>query len=184
MYLPERHIFRKSAVNHHLEKSQQDILPYLVSPKSVLIFWLLLVIIVAVGVLVWSLPVPIHISGLGLVANDTNQRDSSPSSSSVFVFVQANQVPLLKSGQTVNLQLNKMGNSFQGTIAQIEPDLLSPQVVRQRYHFDQNSISTGSQPLATLIVKLSYVFPITQDIDTVLVATVTVDSKTIFSLFT
>ncbi|GCE22203.1 hypothetical protein [Dictyobacter kobayashii] len=181
MYIPERRLFRSVAIQQHLEHRRQDVLPHLVSPRIVRLIWIILVCVVVAGICIWNLPVPMHLSGFGLIAEDAGQEVVSSSSSDIFVFVQANELFLFKSGQSVQLQGGRTNSSFQGIIVQVKPDLMSYDLVRQRYRLPPDVLSDMTQPLATLIVKPEHVYPLARG--TVLIATVSIGSKNILSLF-
>ena len=180
MFVPERRIFRDTAVKQYIERHQQEVLPHLVSPSGMFFIWILLALIVIGGIIIWSIPVPMHITAMGIVSEQQNQLDNSPV---VFVFVSANQQSIIQPGQPVRMQVSNTNLVFQGTVTQIKPDLSNTTNLRQQYGLNENFLSGVTQPLVTLTVRSHTRFSLPINAGKALTATITVGSQTVLSLF-
>lgn len=61
-------IYRPAALQHYLQANEQPVLPPLLRPRTFLLLWLLLVLLLAAGWLAWQTPIPIRATGFAIVA--------------------------------------------------------------------------------------------------------------------
>src|SRR5438067_670232 len=65
--VPERTIFRQSAIEAYKRGREKDVVPRLISWPIIVCFWLLLGVLVAAGLLVWDIQVPTYVDGSGII---------------------------------------------------------------------------------------------------------------------
>src|SRR5437764_11282883 len=65
--VPERTIFRQSAIEAYKRGREKDVVPRLISWPIIVCFWLLLVVFIAAGFLAWDVQVPTYVDGSGII---------------------------------------------------------------------------------------------------------------------
>ncbi len=101
----------------------------LVSPRVFLSLWLLLLLTVSGGVLVWSIQVPVLIQGKGLVVQASAMEEKSAPGVVVLLLFAPDQQANLKVGQPVKITIASANISFNSTIRTIEAGVMSPAAI-------------------------------------------------------
>src|SRR5438067_11520795 len=107
--VPDRTIFRQSAIAAYKRGMEKDVVPRLISWPIIVCFWLL----------------------------------------------PADQSAHLRVGLPVHVQIGSAGAYVQGTIAQVEPGISSPEAARKRYRLDAAGALLITQPSIVLIIRLA-----------------------------
>ena len=153
--MANRTIFRESALAAYRRAAGRDVLPRLTSWPVVLCSWLLLAVLLAAVVLAWSVRVPSHVEGTGVVVDAD---DPSADGSVVALFMPPEQSARVRPGQVVQGQLGGSGPSVRGEVATVEPAPIGPSRVRERFHLD-NSSEILTEPSVVVLVRLSENLP-------------------------
>src|ERR671936_824668 len=67
MVVPEKTIFRQSAITAYKRGREKDVVPRLISWPIIACLWLLLAVFVGMGLLAWYVRVPTYVDGSGIV---------------------------------------------------------------------------------------------------------------------
>lgn len=54
----QRQIFRQQAIEHYIQSNSQDVLPKMISPLTFTLWWIVLLLTILAGLLIWLIPVP------------------------------------------------------------------------------------------------------------------------------
>lgn len=157
MPTPQRSIFRQQALEHFTHRREEDILPRLVTPRAFLLLWLVLSFIVIAGFFTWNISLPITIAEPGVVLLDhtTNQAQA-------LFFISPDQLGQIHTGQSVQVQIGASPAILQQRIAQVVPQILSPEQIRQQYQLDASAGLLVQQPSAVAVIVLPGNIPLQQ----------------------
>jgi hypothetical protein len=121
----------------------------MVSPRTFLILWLLLAVLVAAVVAGWFVRTPVYAAGPATVV--TQQAGDGGGDVSVVAFLPAAQLAHLKAGQTIFLVLDG-GAAMRRAVQTVEPTVLSPTEARTRFGLDAQAASALTGPVAVALV--------------------------------
>src|SRR5258708_12645319 len=114
---PQRQIFRQHAIHQYLQSNSKDILPKTISPFTFTVCWIMLLLTILVGLLVWFIPIPYYTYAPGIVLN---QHSSHPTQSAqVLIFFPENALPLLHQNQPVKIRMGTNGPQISGHLDHI-----------------------------------------------------------------
>lgn len=149
----KRSIFRSSALQHYMEGREKDVLPRIISPPIFRFLWLIFGLLSMAGVIAWWGRIPIYSTGKGAITA-SSQTHPGDKQAVAIVFLPAEQLPKLRPGQQVVLQIGTTGQRVSRTIERVEPQVLSPTQARQRYRLDDAALLSVTQPSAIVTVNL------------------------------
>lgn len=141
----QRPLFREPAWQHYLQKREKDILPHFVSPPIFVCIWVLLCLTIVLGLFSSMQKVPVQVDGVGVVLAQ-GQNPAGRKGGMVLVFLPASEAKQVHVGQPSQIQIGLTGPSYSTTIAQIEPGLLSPNEIYQRYSSVCSNMPTITGP--------------------------------------
>lgn len=101
----------------------------LVSPRVLLSLWLLLLLAVGGGVLVWSIQEPVLVQGKGLVVQGKAMQGKNMQGIIVLLLFPPDQQANLKVGQPVSINITTANITFNSTIQTIEAGVMSPETI-------------------------------------------------------
>lgn len=153
--MPQRPLFREHALQHYLQKREKDILPHFVSPPVFVCVWILLCLAVVVGLFAGMQKVPIQVDGVGFILAQGQNDALGSKEGMVLVFLPASEAKLVHVGEPSQLQIGQSGPSYSSTVAQVEPGLLSPSDVYNRYGFICSTMPTITEPSVVVHVGLA-----------------------------
>ena len=151
--MPEKTIFRQKAIQSYRQNMEKDILPHLISWPAVICFWFLLVILLVAAFFIWYVQVPTYISGTGILVAPGASSQSANGQMIALAFLPPDQAVNIRAGLPVDIQISSEDRHIQSTIAQVEPNVISPDEARQRYQLDHTFPLT--YPSRVVIIKLS-----------------------------
>lgn len=151
----QRPLFREHALLHYLRKREKDILPHFVSPPVFVCAWILLCLAIAVGLFAATQKVPIQVDGMGIVLARGQHEAFGDNRGTALVFLPASEAKLVHVGEPSWLQIGLSGPSYRSTIAQVEPGLLSPNDIYQRYGLSCSAMPMISDPAVVVHVNLA-----------------------------
>lgn len=180
--MPQKTIFRQKAIMAYKRNLEKDVLPRLVSTPILVCLWLLLAVLLAAGFFVLFAEVPIYVGGSGIVLVQENVLQPEYGKMVAIVFLSPDQSTRVRVGQPVDIQIGSAGMHVHSTIAQVEPGVMSPAAVRQRYQLDAGDAALVTQPSVVATVKLDTVLSDTTYAGSLLTARIQIGSQRLLAL--
>jgi hypothetical protein len=195
--MPERNIYRQSAITAYKRGMERDIVPRLISWPIVVCLWLLLAVFVAMGFLAWYVQVPTYVDGSGIVLAQGDMLQltaprspsypsplTSPGELVAVVFLPPDQLAQLRVGLPADVQIGSagMGAHVRTTIAKVEPGIISPDAARKTYRLDGAGGLLITQPSGVVIVGLGTALPATAYAGSLVTAKVEIGSQRLLEL--
>ena len=180
--MPEHTIFRQSAITAYKRGREKDVVPRLISWPIILCLWLLLGVLIAAGFLAWYVQVPTYVDGSGIILAQGDTLQSEYGKTVAIVFLPPDQSAQIRAGQPVDIQIGSAGMHVQSMIAQIEPGIMSPEAVRQRYRLESVGALPITQPSKVAIIKLDTILPATTYAGSILTARIETGSQRLITL--
>jgi hypothetical protein len=145
-------IFRQKALRAYLKNQQKVVLPRLSSPRIFPHYWALLALLFAGSLLAWSTRVTIHASGTGLVL----PRHSTASSDKLVLaaLLPPAELPRLRPGQKVLARMGSAREPFSGRVVSVEPEVMSPDAIRERFAATPLACEPALAPAALAIIEV------------------------------
>lgn len=150
--MPEKTIFRQSAIQSYKQRTEKDVVPRLISWPIIICLWVLLGILLVAGFFAWYTQVPTYVSGSGIILAHGDMLQ--PGKMVAVVFLPPDQSAHIRVSLPVDIQIGSAGMHIQSTIAQVEPNIMSPDAARQRYQLDSADALLITQPSRVAIIKL------------------------------
>jgi hypothetical protein len=176
-------IFRKDALEHYQRKQEQDILPRYITPSVFACTWIFFCVLLLVGVFAWCGKVPTYLNGSGTILSPpVSSKITSSNNEAIVLFLPATDAPRVHPGEAVHIQVASMGTPFSSTIESVEPKILSPANVQQRFMPTSAVLNTINQPTIIAIVKPVTTLANANYTESVLTAQIQDGSQNIFSL--
>ena len=144
-------IFRESALRLYMANSQKVVMPMLARPNSLKYFWAVVMLLAVALILAGSATVPVHVSGEGLLIE---RPGLSSSCVSVLALLPPDSLHHLAPGQKMLARLNTAGRSLEARIIAVEPEVLSPEVIRRRFNLSAAMAGVVREPSAVAIAEL------------------------------
>ncbi len=147
-------IFRVVAVQRYRQRREQAVLPRAIAPRTFVCLWLLLGLLAAGGILACLTPVPTYASGPAIVIYSQDDPEGMRGQVLVFGFVPPEHLPHVQVGQRVFLHVDSMHERLTSSVVAVEPQLVSPAAVRQRFAPDGGAALVISQPAVVVMTRL------------------------------
>jgi len=180
--MPQKTIFRQKAIMAYKRNMEKDVLPRLVSTPIIVCLWLMLAVFLAAGLFVWYVQVPTYVSGSGVILTGGDILQPEYGNIVGVVFLPADQSAQIRVGQPVDIQIGSAGMHVQSTIAQVEPGVMSPETIRQRYQLNAGDAALVTQPSMVAIIKLDTVLSDTTYAGSLLTASIQTGSQRLLAL--
>lgn len=157
--MPERTIFRKSALVAYSRGREKDVVPRLISWPIIVCLWLLLGVLIAAGFLAWYVQIPSYVDGSGIILARGDVLQPAYEGMVAVVFLPPDQTVHIRVGLPVQVQIGAAGVHAQGTVAKVEPGLMSPDAARERYRLGGVAALLITQPSVVVIIRLGTTLP-------------------------
>ena len=180
--VPERTIFRQSAITAYKRGMEKDVVPRLISWPIIVCLWLLLAVLIAAGFLAWYVQVPTYVEGSGIILARGDMLQPAYGGMVAVVFLPPDQSAHVRVGLPVHVQIGSAGAYVQSTIAQVEPGITSPDAARHRYRLDGVGALLITQPSIVLIIRLATTLPATAYAGSLCTAKVETGSQRLLAL--
>lgn len=183
--MPEKTLFRQNAIMAYKRNMEKDVVLRFISWPIILCLWLLLGALLVAGFFAWYAQVPTYVSGSGILLVQGGAVDTVPANGKMvaIIFLPPDQSAHLRVGLPVDIQIGSAGTHVQSTIAQVEPGIMSPDAVRQRYQLHGADALLIEQPSRVAILKLgTTVLPTTAYAGSLLTARVETGSQRLLTL--
>ena len=154
-------LFRRQALEHYVQSRESTILPRLARPPVFLLLWILLILATLAMMVAWLGRIPVYISGSGIVIEQTVQQNGQavPTASAlVFVPVALAHAVSIRAGAPVQLQVGTQGQPFAAAVEAVEPAILGPDEIQQRYAPGSRVSSLITGPSLVVSIKLGSAF--------------------------
>lgn len=147
----ERSIFRESAIKKYIQRQEQGVLLRVISPPAFVFFWILLLLFLGTGVLVWSVQVPITVAGQGVVFEEGRAGQGGQEVVAV-LFLPPDRRADLREGQPANVSIGSTEVSLTSSIEHVEANLISPSEARTRFNLQGElaQVITGPSIMVTI----------------------------------
>ncbi len=161
---------------------EKDVLPHLISWPIIACLWVLLVTFCGAAFFVWYAQVPTYSGGSGVILAQGNTLQPAYGKMVAIVFLPPAQSASIRVGQPVDIQIGSEDQHIHSTIAQVEPETISPDAARQRYQLEGAGALLITQPSRVAIIKLSTALPATTYAGSVFTARIETGSQRLLSL--
>jgi hypothetical protein len=152
MYGRDRSVYRPEAVQRYLRAIDRGVLPRLVAPRAIALFWILLGLLLAGGLGAWFTEIPLFASGQAVgVRSALNGSDSV----ALVAFLPPETLSRLRVGQKVFVNLEGYGVRWSNSIVAVAPEISSPAEARARFGLDKTAALAITRPSAVAIASWS-----------------------------
>lgn len=153
-----------------------------VSPPVFGFLWLLLLLCVGAGVLVWSMQVPLVVQGKGIVIQQKGTQGKSQQTAMVLLLLPADQRANLKAGQPVRVIIASTNVAFTGMIEHVGAGAMSPATINAQFHIQIPQAQATAGPYSVATVPVAPTVQIQIHPGSVCQAQVQIGSANVFSL--
>ncbi len=151
--------FRTQALQHYAQGREKMVLPRFVAPPVLLCLWLLLGLLLLSTALAWHIQVPHYTRALGALLPSSSGNQHATSDMQAILFVPATSRPELRVGASFTMQIVLTGESFVGTIASMQPGVVTPEQARAQYALTSDLALVITSPSLVVQVRIGPTFP-------------------------
>ena len=130
--LPKRSIFRSKTIQTYIQNREKSVLPRIVAPPVFALCWIVLTLLIAAGIIIWSIHVPVYIAGSGIISQSGLLPQQSDEATAIILF-SLSDVPHLQPGLPIQLQLDQTSPPLSSHITTVSQYPLSPDQIQQQY---------------------------------------------------
>lgn len=154
MAKPDRSIFRQRALDKYMRRQEGHVVLRLVSPRVFLSLWLLLLLAIGGGILVWSVQEPVLVQGKGLVVQAKVMQGKNAQGVVVLLLFPPDQQANLKMGQAVSMSIATANITFNSTIHELEAGVMSPAAISTQINSPLPLAMTVSGPAVVALASV------------------------------
>jgi hypothetical protein len=180
--VPERTIFRQSAITAYKRSMEKDVVPRLISWPIIVGLWLLLGVFIGAGFFAWYVQVPTYVDGSGIMLARRAPLQSADGETAAVVFLPPHQAAHVRVGLPADVQIGAAGVHVRGTVAKVEPGIMSPDAARTGYQLDGAGALLMTQPSVVVLVRLGTTLPATAYAGSLVTAKVEIGSQRLLAL--
>lgn len=180
--MSDRPLFRQRAILAYRRGTGKDVVPHLISWPIIVCLWLLLGMCITAGFFSWYIRIPTFVEGSGIIAAQGDLLQPASRDLVAVVFLSPDQSAHLRVGLPTDLQIGSAGMHVRGTIANVEPGIVSPYAARKRYQLDGAGALLITQPSIVVIVRLRATLQETTYAGTIVAARVEIGSQRLLTL--
>ncbi len=152
--------FRQKALEHYRQNQVPRIMPKFIPSRTIFSYWILFLILIAVGLIIWSYNPPHFEQETGIIQNVSANSLSSygipanrqQAQTRTILLLPAQLSSQLQTGRLVQVQLENIHHPVSGTIEHIDRTSLMPDEARQRYHLSDQAIANIPQPAFVALI--------------------------------
>lgn len=150
-------IFRKEALQHSLQQRERQNLSRFLPFPVLICLWIVIAALLMTGYVAWNTQLPTYTSGAGIIVS---QQALSPShgtnihmhpTAEAVIFLSAEQAANIHKGQHITLTIGGGQLAISSTVQQISEQVMSPQVLNQRYGQGNMMVTQPSRVVLTMV---------------------------------
>lgn len=145
-----RSIYRRKTFSSYINEEQRLVLPKFVSPRTFLFLWILLGLLVAIGVLVCLIKIPLYTSGRGVVFVSSTTTSAPDNPECIVAFFPPDALLFLQIGRNMSVKFSERRQWFSLKIAAVEAKVLESSEMHQVY-----GLKTGKNFLSGPVAMVS-----------------------------
>jgi hypothetical protein len=158
-------LFRRQALDYYTQSREKTILPRLIRPPVFLLLWILLGLACAAMMVAWIGQVPVYVGGPGIVRERTLiQHGQQVRTAQGLIFVPVDPAHAIppRTGAPVQLQVGTSKQSFTARVDGVEPGVLNPEEIQQRYTPGSkiSSLLTGPSIVVSIALDPEFASPV------------------------
>ena len=173
-------LYRAQALRQYARSREKAVLPRFVTPPVFHCCWLQHGLLQQATVLARQVQVPIYATASGAIIQQPTANQSTTNAPSLVLFVPAIPAPTLHVGASLTVQVTLTGASFTGSIIAVEPGVLTPEQILQRYSLTGDLALLVTQPSVVVQVQTAVQAPALSGLS--LSAQVQVGSQSVLAL--
>lgn len=177
-------LFRQQALDYYAQSQEKSVLPRIARPPVFLLLWLLLVLAGIAVMLAWLVQVPVYISATGMIVEQTTvqqQQVLHTTTALAFLPVTPDQPLHVHVGSPAQLYIGAQKQPLITSVAKVEPGILSPVEIAQRYAPGSAITARITGPAIVVTIHLSSTFASQTYAGSTLTAQVQVGTTSILS---
>ena len=152
-------LFRAQAFQHYARGREKTVLPRFVAPPVLLCLWLLLGLLLLTTALAWHIQVPLYTRAEGALLPSPSGNQQATSAVQAILFVPAAPTLDLRVGASFSGQIVLTGEAFVGTIARVQPGVVTPEQARAQYALSGDLALVITGPSVVVLVHIEPTFP-------------------------
>jgi hypothetical protein len=160
----------------------KDVVPRLVSWPIIVCLWLLLGVFIGTGFIAWYVQMPTYVDGSGIILARGALPQSADGEPAAIVFLPPHQAAHVRVGLPTDVQIGAVGVHVRGTVAKVEPGIMSPDAARTGYRLDGAGALLITQPAVVVLVSLGTTVPATAYAGSLVTAKVEIGSQRLLAL--
>lgn len=129
---PKHSIFRSKTVQAYIQNKEKSVLPRFVAPPVFVLCWVVLILLIFAGIIIWHGQIPVYIAGSGVIAEPGTSPDQGDEATAIILFP-LGSVPHLQRGLPIQVQLDQNSPMLNGRITAVSTNPLNPREVLQQY---------------------------------------------------
>jgi len=150
-----RTIFRSDAVRRYGQPQEVITMPHAIAQRTLTRAWISLALLCVVTASLWLVHVPLAVSGEAIVVAEDRGGQHTVR---LVAFLPAAALPRIASGQPMLAQFDRGGTWNRQTIAEVEPEAMSPEEAQRR--FAPSAQTRLTQPVTVARATLSAPEPV------------------------
>lgn len=170
-------MFRSKALTYYARSREKDVLPRFVAPRAFVFLWILMALLLIATLGAWLAQAPTYEVGSGVII-DTQGNNAT----TAVIFLPATSSLKLRTGLPLLMQIGTAGPQLSGTIATVEPGVMSPEQARKQYALNGNLALIVTEPSIAVTVTLGPDIPAQMYAGSIVGAQVQVGTRRVLSL--
>ncbi len=175
-------MFRSKALTYYARSREKDVLPRFVAPRAFVFLWILMALLLIATLGAWLAQAPTYAIGSGVILGAQGGTQQSDGETTAVIFLPETSSLHLQAGLPMLMQIGTAGPQLSGTIATVEPGVLSPEQARKQYALTGNLALVVTEPSVAVTVKLGPDIPAQMYAGSVVGAQVQVGTRRVLSL--
>jgi hypothetical protein len=172
----KRSIFRSKTLQTYIQNREKSVLPRLVAPPVFVLCWVILILFILAGVIVWNGEVPVYIAGSGVIVEPSALSQPGDEATAIILFP-LSDVSRLHTGLPIQIQLGQTNLVFNCRITAVSQTPLSPDRIQQQYRLEVPG------PAVVVTVGLGHAIPASLYAGSHVQAQFRVGSQSLLALF-
>jgi hypothetical protein len=170
-------MFRSKALTYYARSRERDILPRFVAPRAFIFLWILMALLLIATLGAWLAQAPTYAIGSGVIL-----KAQGNNATTAVIFLPATSSLKLRTGLPLLMQIGAAGPQLSGTIATVEPGVISPEQARKQYALNGSLALVVTEPSVAVTVTLGPDIPAQMYAGSIVGGQVQVGTRRVLSL--